>query len=240
MIIALIGHFWPGKMKTGRRVTSISLILLYLLATPLVGDALLSRLEVFPPLPASGPILQDAQAIVVLSAEARQELEYPSLSPGPMTLERLRYGAWLQRRTGLPILVAGGTMLGQPDSLASTMRQSLTEDFRSSSIVWLEDQSQDTHQNAIRSAEVLRAQGITRIFLVTHAWHMPRAKLSFEHAGLTVIPAPTASHNEDARKNPSIESRISKLLPSAQALRDSYFAFHEMGGLAFYWLEFHS
>jgi len=50
--------------------------------------------------------------------------------------------------------------------------------------------SQDTHQKATRSAAILKAEGITRIVLVTHAWHMPRAKLVFERAGMTIIPAP--------------------------------------------------
>lgn len=238
LIIALVGHFWQGRTKMGWTLTSISLLLLYLLATPLVSTALLFRLELFPPLPAAGPITQHAQAIVILSAEARQESEYATLSPGPMTLERLRYGAQLQRRTALPILVTGGRLPGQSESLGAVMRQSLTEDFQSP-VAWVEDQSQDTHQNATLSAAILKAQGITRIFLVTHAWHMPRAKLSFERAGLIVIPAPTGYSKGEPQKEITIDDWIGEVLPSSQALHDSYLAFHEMGGLAFYWLFFH-
>src|SRR3546814_16659183 len=40
-------------------------------------------------------------------------------------------------------------------------------------------------------AQRLRNAGVQRFYLVSHAWHMPRAMLSFEAAGLEPITAPT-------------------------------------------------
>jgi uncharacterized SAM-binding protein YcdF (DUF218 family) len=203
----------------------------------LIGDQLLSTLEVFPPLPADGPLPKEAQAIVILSAESLATSEFPALSPGVLTLQRLRYGAFLQRRTGLPILVAGGIQTGRSVSLAAMMRQSLIDDFQVP-VTWLEELSQDTHQNATRSAAILKVEGITRIFLITHAWHMARAKLVFERAGMTVFPAPTIFVNATPDGDPSANDGVQDLLPSAKALQRSYFAFHEILGLAFYWIAY--
>jgi len=233
LIAVLIVQVFLGGTRAGRRGVTAGLVLLYLLSTPLVGDAALSALEVFPLLPAEGPLPQGAQAIVILSAESLMMAEYSAPSPGAMTLERLRYGAHLQRRTGLPILVTGGIPAGRPTSLGSVMRQSLLEDFHVP-VAWVEDQAQDTRQNALRSASILKAEGITRIFLVTHAWHMPRAKLAFERAGMTVICAPTAFIKGAVSLKPGGGIGIRDVLPSAKALQSSYFAFHEMLGLAFY------
>jgi len=236
LLVAVIAQLVWGRTKVGRGIAVASLLLLYLLSTPMVGDTLLSTLEVFPALPAEGP-LPDAQAIVILSAESLATPEYPALSPGAMTLERLRYGAQLWRRTGLPVLVTGGIPTGRPSSLGSVMRQSLADDFNVP-VAWVEARAQDTHQNAQRSAEILKANGIVRIFLVTHAWHMPRAKLAFERAGLTVIPAPTAVTKAAFSLKPGGDLGVRDLLPSTKALQSGYFAFHEAAGLAFYWLAF--
>lgn len=233
LILAILGLFWKGAgAGWARRIAAAALVTLYALATPLVSSGLMLGLETAPPLPAQGP-LPAADAIVILSAEVRHHLEYAAPSPGPLTLERLRYGARLQRRSTLPVLVTGGAFPGQPVSLASMMRQVLTEEFQVP-VAWIEDQAQDTHENAARSAAILKAQGIQRIFLVTHGWHMPRARLAFERAGLTVIPAPTAV---PARNGP-LKQAVEHYLPTAAALQDSYFALHETCGYVFYWLAY--
>ena len=71
------------------------------------------------------------------------------------------------------------------------MKTALEEDFRQP-VKWVESRSLDTRENAARSAEILLPAGARRIVLVTHAAHMRRAVEAFEHAGFTVIPAPTA------------------------------------------------
>lgn len=231
-VAVIAAVFWGGRAG-GRRTVGAVLFLLYLLSTPLVADAILSSLEVEPPLSASQPAPAGAGAIVILSAESVSTPEYSGPSPGMMTLERLRYGAVIQRNTDLPVLVSGGVPSGRAYSLASVMGQSLIEDFHVP-VTWIEGQSADTHQNAVQSATILKAQGITRIFLVTHAWHMPRAKLAFEGAGLAVIAAPTAFTTSVPVREMSAGDLIRECLPSAKAMQNSYLAFHEILGKAFY------
>lgn len=233
LTMAVIGAIFWGGRPGGRRTVGAVLFLLYLLSTPLLADAILSSLEVEPPLSMSGPMPSEVGAVVILGAESVSTPEYSGPSPGMMTLERLRYGAQVQRATGLPVLVSGGVPSGRTYSLASVMGQSLIEDFHVP-VAWVEGQSADTHQNAVQSATILKAQGISRVILVTHAWHMPRAKLVFEGAGLGVIAAPTAFTAAVPIRDMGVGDLIHGCLPSAKAMQSSYLAFHEILGKAFY------
>ena len=69
---------------------------------------------------------------------------------------------------------------------------------------------------------------VEHVVLVTHASHMRRAKLLFEHAGLKVLPAPVngavAIHS----------GNLAAWLPSASALNESSRVMHEYLGLLWY------
>ena len=64
-----------------------------------------------------------AQAVVILGGGVRREApEYGGDTINRWTLERVRYGAKLARETGLPVLVAGGSVFGDTATEASLMR----------------------------------------------------------------------------------------------------------------------
>ena len=46
-------------------------------------------------------------------------------------------------------------------------------------------------RNTEEEARMISKAGVRRVCLVTSAWHMPRARMLFERAGLEVVPAPT-------------------------------------------------
>lgn len=195
-----------------------------------------SRLLVAPLEQRSLPLMPlaavDAQAIVILGGSrlyAAPEQAGSDL-PGAQTLLRLRYGAQLQRQTGLPLLVSGGAPDGAAESEAMLMARSLREDFRVP-VKWLEAGSEDTAQNALASALHLKNAGVSRILLVTDSMHMPRAKAMFKRVGLEVIAAPTAFI---AQKPLTVVDFI----PTANALRDSHYALHEWIGLLWYRLKY--
>lgn len=197
---------------------------LYLLSMPLTGTFLLQRWE-------SPPVRLEhvaaAQAIVVLGAgKYPQAPEYGGDTVSPTALVRLRYAAVLHRRTGLPILVSGGSPDGSSIDEAQTMRRVLEQEF-GTAVRWSENRSANTLENARQAHHMLQREGIRRICLVTHAWHMPRARLAFEHAGFEVIAAPTAH---------ATRYRITAidLLPDPEALRDSALFFHEVIGTVWY------
>lgn len=237
LIVAVLAVLLWRISDAARRWATGSLLLVYLLSTPLVGDGLLSLLETIPPRAVDQQLPQGGGAIVILSAESRLTPEFDDPSPGSITLERLRYGAAVQRATGLPVLVSGGIPSGGSYSLASVMRRSLEEDFLVP-VTWVEGQSQDTHQNAEFSAALLKADGVSWGMLVTHAWHMPRAKWAFERAGLMVVAAPTGFTVAGVSLDDNKGEWVRQCLPSAKAMHNSYLAFHEILGQIYYRLAY--
>jgi uncharacterized SAM-binding protein YcdF (DUF218 family) len=224
---------WP---RTGRSLAATGLAALALLSMPKVADLFVRPLERMTA-PLQAPERAGAQAIVVLAAgRLRDAPEYGGRDiPDYTALARLRYAAHLQRRTGLPILVSGGTV-GRPTagerpySLADAMATALREDF-GVPVRWIEARSRDTGENAAYSATLLRAGEVRRVLLVTDAMHMARARAAFERAGLEVIDAPTMFLTGQARS-------IHAWVPSAEGLRRSWYAMYELIGTVWYRLRF--
>ncbi|KAA3650355.1 MAG: YdcF family protein [Proteobacteria bacterium] len=197
-----------------------------LVSTPITVDWLAAPLETAPPVSAAA--LRQTQAIVILGAGTRSHApEYGEATVNALALERLRYGAGLARDTGLPVLVTGGAPEHHTPE-ATMMRAALEQDF-GITVRWAESAALDTRDNADLSAALLRAEGIERIALVTHAAHMPRAQAAFEAAGLTVTPAPTVWLS-----NPDPEIEFGDFVPNARSAYAGWFAVHEwIGGLAY-------
>lgn len=228
ILLALVGlAFARTRARAGATLAFVSLLALYVLCMPVVSTALLQSLEP----PYSDPTRdKSGGAIVVLGGGLyAQAPEYEGDTVGRFTLERVRYAALLQRRMAKPILVSGGNPIGAATTEAAQMKNMLKE--LGATVRWAEAASNNTFENARLTQQMLKKDGITSVYLVTHAWHMPRAQLSFERAGLRVIPAPTAYHTR-------VGLRLLDFIPSAQALGDSYFFFHEVLGTVWYRLKF--
>jgi uncharacterized SAM-binding protein YcdF (DUF218 family) len=145
----------------------------------------------------------DPQAIVILGSGRRLGAldlpEYQHQDISPTAMERVRLGARLAKQTKLPILVTGGA----PDrvqlneySEAELMAKVLQDELQISA-KWLEVQSNTTRENAQLSAAILKKEKIQEIYLVTHFWHMPRAKTFFEKEGFKVIEAPMGFYQKE-------------------------------------------
>lgn len=134
--------------------------------------------------------LQDyrsAQAIVLLGGGLRDSKElFAKLSTNQIAVERVRYAAYLQRETQLPILITGSAPNGVSE--ASVMAQELQMFYRVPT-QWLEEKAKTTKENALYTKVILSKQQIHKIILVTNQWHMQRAKMLFEQQGFEVLPA---------------------------------------------------
>lgn len=203
----------------------------YAMSTPLGAEALLRPLEdKYPPLTSNMISDADAGAIVVLAGGLyRVAPEFNGDDTvGDETLVRLRYAAHLHRMTRLPVVVSGGVIANESRSLAVAMAAVLRDEFGVTD-VWLEAQSRTTAENAAFTKEVLAGKQVDRVFLVTHAAHMPRSVAVFRHVGLDIVPAPTRFYSRDPD-----HTAWRSMVPSAGSFELTRAALHEWIGQAWY------
>jgi uncharacterized SAM-binding protein YcdF (DUF218 family) len=190
IVLSLLG----ARLMLRRRALAWTLALLgalgtWLMCTGVAADGL--RHLLLPPVRALTPAeVNDLRrapraAIVVLGGGSRRLApEYGVSDLSPLSLDRLRYGLHLSRQTNLPVMYSGGRGHGaEPDSAteAETAARVAARDF-GRPLRWEESESRDTRENALRSVALLRREGVEHIVLVTHAYHMPRARDNFERA----------------------------------------------------------
>jgi len=153
-------------------------------------------------------------------------------------LQRIRYAALLSKRTQLPILVTGGApepSSKYPSPEAQVMAKVLRDEFNVE-VKWIEDQSKTTQENAQLSANILQIEKINHIYLVTHFWHMPRAKKIFEKYGFTVTPAPMGFEFEN--QFDITELNLLDFLPSPSSMQRVREICHETIGITWYRLRY--
>lgn len=186
-----------------------------------VANALLDSLSRYPP--ASVADVQSAQAIVILGGGVHRDIaDYGGGTVSSIALERLRYGAGLATQSGLPVLVTEGASAARVPGALYMAQGLLDWGVRAR---WIESRALTTYDNARYAREMLAPEGISRVVLVTHAWHMPRAVAVFKQVGFQVVPAPTLVASR--RHTEALD-----WLPDSAAFSRSVLALHEhLGGI---------
>lgn len=171
-------------------------------------------------------------AIVVMGSGRRLLApEYGMSSLPPRAIERLRYGLWLARETGLPVAFSGGVGHGSaPGPSEAQIAARISEREFGVKLRWLEGDSRDTRESALRSVSLLQAQGIEHLVLVTHGYHMPRTHKNFQAAlaaqgvRMTLSQAPLGMPVFG-------QLQLGDWLPSMRGFEGTWLALHEGLGL---------
>lgn len=155
--------------------------------------------------------------------------------------DRILYAAELYREGKAErILLSGGSIEWLGDSSttpAEDMASILLDIGVPQDALIIENTSRNTYENALYTKELLEAEGIEQILLVTSAMHMPRAVALFEKQGFDVIPLPT---DFNVTENVSSDSKIDfvgkflDILPNASNLSLTTNAMKEYLGFAIY------
>ncbi|MFY9514018.1 MAG: YdcF family protein [Rubrivivax sp.] len=236
LLLILIG----GRLMYRNRLLAWTLLLvgtlsIWAMCTSAVSGAL-SNMLLMPPRALSHSEIGDLKkanktGILVLGA-GRKLLspEYGLSNLSPLGMERLRYGVWLAKETGLPLGFSGGISHGAPEGPSEAeIAARIAEREFGRPLKWTETLSRDTNENAARSLTLLRDAGIERIVLVTHDFHMRRSIAAFERAkqraGITmeIMPAPMGL---DAPGR----LRFVDWLPSRSGFAETQFVLHEWIG----------
>lgn len=241
VVLVLVG----ARLITRRRllgwlVVGLSCAGLWLGTTRFAAEGL--RQWLLPPVHALSPSavneLKKAPhtAIVVLGGGARPLApEYGVADLREFSLDRLRYGLWLARETGLPVLFSGGLGHGaRAGATEAEIAARVAERDFGRPLRRIETESRDTRENALRSVPLLRAQGIERIVVVTHAYHMPRSMRNFERAVQVSATTPGRPMQLVAAPMhvPSPNRlRLIDFLPTREGFQDTQLVLHEWVGL---------
>src|SRR3990167_2925301 len=225
ILLGFIGViFWQRIL--GKSLIIIALASLWLLSTPIFSAILIDRLQnQYPVLRLNKLNLcnNTHEAIVILGGVHDKSPVYPNnYVVSEATLSRLQYAAYLYQRMPLPIIVSGG---GADYTEAALMIEILKEQFKTP-VQLKEDKSINTADEAKFLAPLLKKHKINTIYLVTHAWHMPRSVYAFKNRGIHVIPAPMGYIIQDSYS----------WLPSLRALNTTALALHEYIGMVWYWI----
>ncbi len=246
LLLLLTFFAYLRRQWLGTAMLVLSMMTLVTLSLPLTAQQLMNGLQNFSkppelvPLAEKGPrallyapkdsLKDPPEAIVVLGSG--RYTDAPEYDLGDTVsaygLERLRYAATLQRKTGLPILVSGGAPGGEDTAEADHMQAVLSTDFHAH-VKWVERESRTTAENARYSQAMLASAKVRHVYLVTHAWHMRRAARVFESVGIKVLPAPTGFYTLSRRAR-----MWGGYLPSARGMYYTSLALHEHLGLVGY------
>jgi uncharacterized SAM-binding protein YcdF (DUF218 family) len=216
VILGFVGLLLSRRhRRLGNALIATSLGLIWLGSLPVVANWLQRQAERYPPLDLSKPV--NAQAVVILAGGSeRTAPEYGGPAIAGDTLERVDYGAYIARRTSLPVLVTGS------NDEAEAMRATLMRSFNITPR-WVDTRSGDTFDNARFSARLLRADHVSRIILVTTGMHEWRAVHEFMAAGLQVVPAPVGNRIPQ-------QLHVESFVPAVNALMHSHEAIYELIG----------
>lgn len=230
VIVCIAAALLQPRFRAARFVSAAAAVAILLWAWPPLEALFSGTLEWWfraSPLPSA-----TADAIVVLSASVfPADPSQPEDMPGHGTYLRCARAAWLYHHwKPLPIVVSGGPLrTSGPITLAApAMARTLEEAGIPSSLIWIEDRSHTTYENALYTAALLRPRGIRRIALVTEGYHLLRSVKCFEHQGLAVVPVACSY------RTLRFHAALRQFLPTPQEMVYNEETLHEWIGLVWY------
>jgi uncharacterized SAM-binding protein YcdF (DUF218 family) len=227
LVVSLILIF--RKKRLGRLLLLFTIVLFYVVSIRPVADGLMGGLERSQTIVRTIPA--GVKTVVVLGGGLRYEgSDLPAGSVlGSSSLSRLLEGIRLLRQMeDGRLILSGGEWRGRRrlQTSAAVMRDMAVELGISAERIILEDQSRDTHEEAIALKSFL---GEDSFLLVTSAFHMKRSLHLFEEEGMNPLPAPA-----DFRGKQKKRYDVFDWLPWPHSLLDTILAVKEYGGLLFY------
>ena len=217
-------------LKKSSRMAVMNILLAFLLWASSIGpvaDAMLRGLESRVGMPKNprGDVIIILDGGIYDEASDLSGIGYPSDD----TLARIVTGARLQKRLNVPVIVSGGTGVKHRKAGAPVIRRFLIDLGVPDNKIIIEMKSRDTIENAEFTAALCKRFGYEKPILVTSAFHMRRAVMSFEKVKLKVLPFPSHFNTWKNR-----EYGWDDYLPSADRLAKVSVSMKEYIGLVFY------
>jgi len=223
-IIVIVAIFLKARPRLQRALLAFVAILLFASGNKWLAMALTRSMEWRYLPPAETP---HAEVIVLLGGGTSSALYPRNEVELNGAADRMFYAAELYHQGAAPyILASGGVIdwLEQGTSGAQDMANILVRLGVPRQAIWLEEKSVNTLENAEESWKILQPKGITRVIVVTSAFHMPRAVKFFIAQGFEVIPAPTdytvTQADWEALFEPNLMAQLIHAIPSSSNIAD--------------------
>jgi len=216
-----------------KRASLMAIFVFAVCSLPILSSKLISYLEKdFSLAPTSS--VKPADAIVVLSGMVRTiEDENGFVYEWSEASDRIFAGIDLIKENKAPVLILTGGKLpwsvGEPEG--EHLRNIAKKYGVPSQIILLTENVQNTDQEAKAVAKLIKKE-VPNIILVTSAFHMPRAQMVFEAAGIAVSPFPV----DFLRSSEKVT--ILTFIPSAIAFSQTSFFIRELIGRLYYSLKY--
>ncbi len=198
LFVAAVALMWTPWRRTGRRVLTVLAAVAVILAVLPIGAWMINPLE--NRFPQIREIPASVVGVITLGGAVNQFMtvarDQTALSSG---VERLtKFVAIARRRPGLRLVYTGGSGSLSRQDLKETLvaRRFFSEIGLDPALVVYEDQSRNTHENAVMTHALIRPKPDDTWVLITSAMHMPRSVGVFRKAGWTVLPYPVDYHTD--------------------------------------------
>lgn len=146
--------------------------------------------------------------------------------------DRVLHTIELYRRDKIDSILISGNytrLTGEVFSEAQQLKHVLVNAGVPDSIIFLEERSKNTYENALYSSGWITSNKLEKpILLITSAFHMNRAEACFEKQGIDVIPFPVDFYSRDSEFHPLM------LLPSQASITTFSVLIHELVGFYVY------
>ncbi|MHB9132711.1 MAG: YdcF family protein [Armatimonadota bacterium] len=130
-----------------------------------------------------------ADAIVVFGARA-----YANGYPSPSLAHRVRTACELYHAGLAPLLIFSGGPGDGPVHETESMRRMAHYLHVPDSAILVDTKGVDTRATVRNTSAIFRQRHITRIIAVSHFYHLPRIKLTYQRAGCHVYTVPARDH----------------------------------------------
>jgi uncharacterized SAM-binding protein YcdF (DUF218 family) len=153
--------------------------------------------------------------------------------PTDSMLARIVTAVRVQKKLDIPIIVSGGKVYKNLSSEAQIAKRFMVDLGVAEGQIITEENARDTYENAKYAKEICLKENCQKPILITSAFHMKRALLSFKKVGLDVIPYPAGFRSKNAQNVGWIG-----YLPRSGSLEATSDALHEYLGILFYRLAY--
>jgi len=220
------------KHKRGKYIAGVCLILLLVvLGNSLLINTLLRRWEVPPQSIEKLPAGSTAIILTGITQLDKKPYDRVYFQKGA---DRVTQALLLYRKGKIKnIIITGGSgkLLGGGRAEANELKKFLIDCSIPDSLIFIEDQAKNTHENAIYTQALLRKEKIVKppYLLITSAFHMRRSLGCFTKAGIPCIPFPVDYYTYDEVSNP-----LDYVIPEAKNISSFSILIREMVGYATY------